>query len=62
MNTDISSKSLSKNGFEEAERTLILSVLEKNNNNKIKSAKELKIHPSTLWRKMKKFGLLDNDK
>ena len=56
-NNDFPFKAHSKNGFEEAESKLILSVLEKNNNNKIKSAKELKIHPSTLWRKMKKFGI-----
>jgi PAS domain S-box-containing protein len=41
-------------GFKEAEKDLIISVLEKNNWNRTKAAKELGIDPSTLWRKMKK--------
>lgn len=47
----------SKKGFKEAEKELIISVLEKNNYNKTKTAKELNINPSTLWRKMKKLGI-----
>lgn len=47
----------SKKGFKDAERELIISVLNKNNNNRTKAAKELKINPSTLWRKMKKLGI-----
>ena len=47
----------SKKGFKDAERELIISVLEKNNHNRTKAAKELNINPSTLWRKMKKLGI-----
>ncbi|RKY93427.1 MAG: Fis family transcriptional regulator [Ignavibacteriae bacterium] len=39
------------------ERQLILETLEKNNGNKVLSAKELGLHRSTLWRKMDKYGL-----
>jgi len=39
------------------ERQLILETLEKNNGNKVLSAKELGWHRSTLWRKMNKYGL-----
>lgn len=41
----------------EAEKDLIISVLEKNNRNRTKAAKELNIDPSTLWRKMKKYKI-----
>ena len=44
-------------GFKETEKELIISVLEKNNHNRPKAAKELNINPSTLWRKMKKLGI-----
>lgn len=54
---NISNKSYSKKSFKDAERELIISVLEKNNHNHTKTAKELNINPSTLWRKMKKLGL-----
>jgi PAS domain S-box-containing protein len=46
-----------KKGFKDAERELIISILEKNNHNRTKAAKELNINPSTLWRKMKKLGI-----
>ncbi len=55
--TSVELHSNSKKGFQEAERELILSVLEKNNHNRTKAAKELNINPSTLWRKMKKLGI-----
>ncbi|MFA7418346.1 MAG: sigma 54-interacting transcriptional regulator [Melioribacteraceae bacterium] len=45
-------------GFQEAEKDLIISVLKKNNWNRTKAAKELKIDPSTLWRKMKKHKIV----
>ncbi len=45
-------------GIKHAEKDLIISVLEKNKWNRSKSAKELNINPSTLWRKMKKYGIL----
>jgi PAS domain S-box-containing protein len=47
----------SKKSFKDAEKELIISVLEKNNHNRTKAAKELNINPSTLWRKMKKLGI-----
>jgi len=53
----IPSKSNSKKSFKDAEKELIISVLEKNNHNRTKAAKELNINPSTLWRKMKKLGI-----
>ena len=56
--TDIPLNTNSKNGFKDVERDLIISVLEKNNHNRTKAASELNINPSTLWRKMKKLGLL----
>lgn len=40
------------------EKQLLRETLEKHNGNKIAVAKELKLHRSTLWRKMKKYGLL----
>ncbi|MGQ9644800.1 MAG: sigma-54 interaction domain-containing protein, partial [Ignavibacterium sp.] len=52
----VPSDSNSKKGFKDAERELILSILEKNNHNRTKTAKELNINPSTLWRKMKNLG------
>ena len=41
-----------------AEHKVLVEVLEKNNWNKVEAAKELGIHRGTLWRKMKKFGLM----
>jgi transcriptional regulator of acetoin/glycerol metabolism len=46
-----------KGNFKEAEKEYIISVLENNSWNRTKAAKELNINPSTLWRKMKKFGI-----
>jgi len=45
------------NNFKEVEKELIISLLKKNDWSRIKSAKELGIDPSTLWRKMKRFGI-----
>ncbi len=45
-------------GFQETEKNLIISVLEKNNWNRTKSAKDLDINPSTLWRKMRKYKII----
>ena len=56
--TNTPTKTDSNNGFRDVERDLIISVLEKNNHNRTKAASELNINPSTLWRKMKKLGLL----
>lgn len=57
FSTSVKSFSNSQKSFYDAERELIISVLDKNNNNRTKTAKELMINPSTLWRKMKKLGI-----
>ena len=44
--------------LDSAERQAILEILEKNNWNKVATARELGLHRSTLWRKMKKYGLI----
>lgn len=49
--------SKSKLSFKDAEKDLIISVLEKNNWNRAKAANELRINPSTLWRKMKRLNI-----
>ncbi|MGD8781204.1 MAG: sigma 54-interacting transcriptional regulator [Ignavibacteria bacterium] len=49
--------SLAKNNIQEAEKEIIITVLNKHNGSKTKTAKELGVNPSTLWRKMKKFGI-----
>jgi transcriptional regulator with PAS, ATPase and Fis domain len=46
--------------FDSAEKSIVLSALERNNWNKSKTASELNINPSTLWRKMKKLGIPGN--
>jgi len=48
-----------RNGIEETEKELIISALKKNMWNRTKTAKELNINPSTLWRKMKKYGIFN---
>jgi transcriptional regulator of acetoin/glycerol metabolism len=45
--------------IKEIEKNLIISTLEKNKWNRKKTAQELNIDPSTLWRKMKKYGIID---
>ncbi len=46
-----------KNNLIETEKEIIISALENNKWNKKQTAKELKINPSTLWRKMKKYNI-----
>jgi len=41
----------------EAERSFLLSVLERNRWNRAATARELGIHKTTLWRKMKRLGI-----
>jgi transcriptional regulator with PAS, ATPase and Fis domain len=53
----VSNNSGAQKGLKEAEKELIISILEKNSRNRTKAAKELNINPSTLWRKMKKLGI-----
>jgi len=47
----------SSKGFKDAEKEFIISILERNAYNRTQTAKELNINTSTLWRKMKKFGI-----
>ena len=44
--------------IEQAEQKILLETLKKNDWNKVKTAKDLGIDRSTLWRKMKKYGLM----
>ncbi len=53
----IADEEATRPAIESFERQLILETLEKNNGNKVLSAKELGLHRSTLWRKMNKYGL-----
>ena len=43
--------------LEEVEKQFIISVLKKNNWNRLATARELKIHKTTLYRKIKKLGI-----
>jgi PAS domain S-box-containing protein len=43
--------------WEETERTFILSILKKNNWKRAATAQDLGIHPTTLWRKMKRLKI-----
>ncbi len=56
-NTNIKVNSKEISSFKSMERDIIISVLEKNNGNRNKSAKDLQINPSTLWRRMKRLGI-----
>ena len=49
--------SLEQTPLQQAERQTILHSLEKHNWNKSETAKEIGVHRTTLWRKMKKYGL-----
>ncbi|MFC1714099.1 sigma 54-interacting transcriptional regulator [Candidatus Poribacteria bacterium] len=48
---------LSDNPLNEAERQVILGILEEANWDQIKAMKRLKISRTTLWRKMRKYGI-----
>jgi len=43
--------------LEEMESLLLKDVLRNNNYNRTETAKQLGIHKTTLWRKMKKLGI-----
>jgi len=43
--------------IKDAEKNIIINILQKHNGNRSKTAEELNIHPTTLWRKMQKFGI-----
>lgn len=47
----------SREVFREKEKEIIINLLRKNNGSRSKTAEELGINPSTLWRKMKKLGI-----
>ncbi len=47
----------SEASWEETERAFIVAALKKNNWKKADTAHDLGIHPSTLWRKMKRLGI-----
>ena len=59
FNTIQSSDANNFNHIKDAERNIIINTLKKHNGNRSKTAEELNIHPTTLWRKMKKFNLLE---
>ena len=44
--------------LEDLERQFLVAVLERNDGNRLATAKELGIHKTTLWRRMKRLGLL----
>ena len=46
-----------KNQLKDAEANVIIEALKRNNGHRDKTAKELHIDKSTLWRKMKKLGI-----
>jgi transcriptional regulator with PAS, ATPase and Fis domain len=45
--------------IEDSECKILMETLEKNNWNKVKTAEELRLHRTTLWRKMQKYGLIE---
>jgi transcriptional regulator with PAS, ATPase and Fis domain len=47
----------SLSNIQKFEKEVIINTLKKHNGNKVKTASELNIHPTTLWRKMKNFGI-----
>ncbi len=52
-------KSISPNeNIDQAEKQIITNTLKKNSGSRKQTAEDLGIDPSTLWRKMKKFGML----
>jgi PAS domain S-box-containing protein len=44
--------------MQDVERQFLVSALERNNGNRLATARELGIHKTTLWRRMKRLGLL----
>jgi PAS domain S-box-containing protein len=57
LKTGIDRAATSSSSLESAERGVILHTLTKNNGSRIMAAKELGINVTTLWRKMKKYGI-----
>jgi transcriptional regulator with PAS, ATPase and Fis domain len=54
----IDDEEVNRHPLQSFERQLIQETLEKHNGNKILTAEELGLHRSTLWRKMKKYGII----
>ncbi|MCW8802882.1 MAG: sigma 54-interacting transcriptional regulator, partial [Ignavibacteriaceae bacterium] len=54
----ISEEKVGRPPLEAFEKQLLKDTLEKHNGNKILAAKDLGLHRSTLWRKMRKYGLI----
>jgi transcriptional regulator with PAS, ATPase and Fis domain len=48
--------------LQDCERRVILSALERNQGNRVATADELGIHKSTLYRRMRRLGMLPNSK
>ena len=51
----------SQNPFEEAEKQMLIQVLQKVSGSRIKAARLLGVSKATLWRKMKKYGMINED-
>jgi transcriptional regulator with PAS, ATPase and Fis domain len=49
------SKSFAQNSIHRAEKDIIMDALKRNNYNRLAAARELGIHKSTLFRKLKKY-------
>jgi len=45
--------------IQDSECKILFETLEKHNWNKVKTAEELQLHRTTLWRKMQKYGLIE---
>lgn len=52
-------KNVKSKPIENSECKILFETLEKHNWNKVKAAEELRLHRTTLWRKMQKYGLTD---
>lgn len=58
VNENSTHKVKNNSSLELSEKEVILRALEKNNWNKIETARELGLHRSTLWRKIKKYNII----
>jgi transcriptional regulator with PAS, ATPase and Fis domain len=58
MTVSFAKKSSLHDRFKKTEENIIKDALQRNIGKRSATAKELGVHPSTLWRKMKQFGLL----
>jgi PAS domain S-box-containing protein len=58
MTASLDKKTSLNDRFKKSEEDIIKDTLQRNLGKRSATAKELGVHPSTLWRKMKQFGLL----